>query len=190
VVYTSDKGVSTLLAEKRIDKAGGGGSSDLSILTVGGKDYTLPLFNGTWNMLKNNVSLSGSSYQIQTNAIYYQDGNYWVAYDFESLSTENAADPNFTIEDINSLYNIPTHQFDFFVKIDTSRVLTIDNTDLGGSVRVFKSDVIPVERGALYNDGTSLYVNMNVTGTGAIGGFGGLEYINGDGWRLIGTLTS
>ncbi len=149
------------------------------------------MFNGTWNMLKNNVSLSGSSYQIQTSAIYYQDGYYWVAYDPEWLSTENAADPNFTIEDFNSLYNIPTHMFDTFVKIDTSRVLTIDNTDLGsGSVRIFKSDVIPVERGALYNDGTSLYLNMNVTSTGAIGGFGGGEYINYNGWRAIGTLNT
>ena len=191
VVYTSDKGVSTLIAEKRIGKAGSGGG-DLSILTVGGKAYTLPLFNGTWNMLKNNVSLSGSSYLIQTNAIYYQDGNYWVAYNPEPLSTENAGDPSFTIEAFNSLYyNAHTPPYDVFVEIVTSRVLTIDNTDLDwGSVRVFKSDVIPVERGALYNDGTSLYLNMNVTGTGAIGGFGGAQYINYNGWRLIGTLTT
>jgi len=192
VVYTSEKGVSTLLAEKRIGKAGSGGGSDLSILIVGGKDYTLSIYNGTWDMLKNNVSLSGSSYTTKINDIYYQDGNYWVAYNPESLSTENATDPNFTIEDFNSFYynkHAPPH--DVFVKINTSRVLTIDDTDLGSvSVRIFKSDVIPVERGALYNDGTSLYLNMNVTSTGAIGGFGGGEYINYNGWRLIGTPTS
>ncbi|RBQ23270.1 MAG: hypothetical protein ALMCE001_18660 [Methanocorpusculum sp. MCE] len=56
-------------------------------------------------MLKNNVSLSGSSYQIQTSAIYYQDGYYWVAYDPEWLSTENAADPNFNIEDLRISIN-------------------------------------------------------------------------------------
>jgi len=164
VVYTSEKGVSTLIAEKRIGKAGSGGG-DLTILHADGHTYSLSIFDGQWSEFKVIVSGTISGMNTPGREILYQDGKYWFVYDPCWLSKENALDSTYRVEDFNTYITTTTtgRWYPCMIEIlNNEHVLTSADFSSGTT---FKPEVLPLELGKLYTDGTNLYMYNYINAT-------------------------
>ena len=86
VVYTSDKGVSTLLAEKRIGKAGSGGGFE--------DKYTI-IHRVNWQTFLDEVNASSGGLSLGHGIVYVDNGEYWVSINYQYMSKADAAtDPS------------------------------------------------------------------------------------------------
>ena len=185
VVYTSDKGVSTLLAEKRIGKAGSGGGGELGVLVLDGKKYTITSTWEQWSQYKANDVNQNTN--IPMNLIFYQDGEYWYVVQPNYLSKIDAENPDFTIQMFNALYptngdvivNINQSISNLFYESDT----TIHPTD--PNIRVLDRQATV---GALYIDSNNdLYIYSDlITPISYFASY----YIGPYSWYKIGTLLS
>ena len=163
VVYTGTDGGETVLMQKTIGKAGSGGSGesggggDLSILHANGHTYTLSNYYGQWSEFKEIVSgtISGRS-TPDRGEILYEDGKYWFVYDPCWVSKENASDSTYTVQDFNNYIISPSRWYPCMIEIlKDESVLTSADFSSGTT---FKPEVLPLELGKLYTDGTDLYM--------------------------------
>lgn len=159
VVYTNDKGISTLLAEKTIGKAGSGGG-DIKILKINGMKFDLSdYWGGEWKDIveeAKNLPNNWNTITLIRHKIYYDDEEYWFNLN-EGLSLrkdEAALDPSL------SEFNLNLTQPDQMTHIILTRVLTPDNTtgNPWNDERTFNDDVRPVNKGTLYCSEMKLYV--------------------------------
>lgn len=121
VVYTSEKGVSTLLAEKRIGKAGSG-STDFSTITVGGNTYQILEFKGDWITVVNTAKNSAATqYLLEKNSTYQYGNECWIVVDLGTWLSKTEAMSEPTPEEYNSLHT------GSLVKLNTDTVLTQAN---------------------------------------------------------------
>jgi len=185
VVYTSDKGVSTLLADKKIGKAGSGGEAELGVLVLGGKKYTITSTWEQWTEYKANDDNQNKN--IPMNLIFYQDGEYWYVVQPNYLSKIDAENPDFTIQMFNALY--PSNG-DVIVNINQS----IGNLFYESDTTLYPSDpnVRVLDRqatvGALYIDSNNdLYIYSHLTDPIS---YFATYYIGPYQWYKIGTLSS
>ena len=185
VVYTSDKGVSTLIADKKIGKTGSGGGTELGVLVLGGKKYTITSTWEQWSEYKANDANKNKN--IPMNRIYYQDGEYWYVVQPNYLSKTNAENPDFTIQMFNALYpangdvivNINQGISNLFYESDT----TLYPTD--PKIRVLDRQATV---GALYLDSNNdLYIYSHLTVPTL---YFAIYYIGPYQWYKIGTLSS
>ncbi len=155
VVYTSDKGVSTLLAEKRIGKAGGGGN--IKILEIGGNTFDLSNeWGDEWTNIvaqAKNLTYPEASILINPYKVYYDGGDYWWVRNSGLRLTKAEADLDPSLDTFTA-----THSNDL-VKIKHDRLLTYDDTEFAwvGTVQ-FLAAVKPVNTGTLFTNGPILYV--------------------------------
>lgn len=148
VVYTSDKGVSTLLAEKRIGKAGGGGGGFEDKYTI------IPGQKKQWAQFLDQVLASEWGLPFGNGNVYIDNGEYWVAYYGKTMSKESAASRP-TIQsyvDSRPLEHI-------FMKIDLSNKI-YNESDITTFDQPWKSPPYPV-RGSLYEYDGYLYICQN-----------------------------
>ncbi len=156
VVYTSDKGVSTLLAEKTIGKAGSGGG-DLRILDIGGSSFNLSNeWGDEWTNIvitAQNLTHDWESVLIAPYKVYYDGGDYWWVRNSGLRLTKAEADSDPSLDTFTA-----THSNEL-IKIKRDRLLTYDDTEFAwvGAVK-FLDAVKPVNTGTLFTDGTILYV--------------------------------
>jgi len=184
VVYTNDKGVSTLLAQKKIDKAGsGGGSGDIKILEINGMKYDLSdYWGGEWKDIveeAQNLSKDWNTITLIRHKIYYDDGEYWFNLN-EGLSLrkdEAVLDPS--LSEFNLAH---PNQMTYII---TTRILTPDNTtgNPWNDERRFNDDVRPVNKGTLYCSEMKLYVYVGGEPSTIISN----SHINDGEWIQIGT---
>lgn len=140
VVYTSDKGVSTLIAEKRIGKAGSGG---------GGFEDRYTIINKTqWaDFLIKAQNYDGS---LGKGIVYVDNGEYWVSIN-DQYVTKAQADTNPSIQEYMTSYS------DYrLIEIDLSKKIynTSDIETPGGT---WKSPYPTI--GSLYEYAGSLYMD-------------------------------
>lgn len=163
VVYTSDKGVSTLLAEKKIGKAGGGGG-DIKILEIGGESFDL---SNEWGDEWTNIVITAQHLTNDWEAVnvigykvYYDDGNYWWVRNANFRLTKAEADLDPSLDTFTA-----AHSNDL-IKIKRDRLLTYSDTEPAwvGVVK-FLVAVKPVNTGTLFTNGTILYVWAHDTDT-------------------------
>jgi porphobilinogen synthase len=185
VVSTSDKGISTLLAEKTVGKAGSGGGADPMILLAAGQKYLISdaVWGGVWKNLRDEANATGSI-TLPNNNVYY-DGEYhwWAITSFGvppyTLSEAEAQ----TTSNITIFTELPQH--DEWIKIDTSKVFTYKDGEWEGWHIVFKDN--KPNTGALYCDNdTKLYV----WAANFLAGTFDTTSINPYGWVNIGALVS
>jgi len=87
VVYTSDKGVSTLLAEKTIGKAGSGGG--------GFEDKYTIIHRVNWQTFLDDVNASSGGLSLGHGIVYVDNGEYWVSINNQyMLKADAATDPS------------------------------------------------------------------------------------------------
>jgi porphobilinogen synthase len=155
IVYTSDKGVSTLLAEKRIGKAGGGGN--IKILEIGGNTFDLSNeWGDEWTNIvaqAKNLTYPEASILINPYKVYYDGGDYWWVRNSGLRLTKAEADLDPSLDTFTS-----THSNDL-VKIKQDRLLTYDDTEFAWVGTVQFLDVVkPVNTGTLFTNEPILYV--------------------------------
>lgn len=152
VVYTSDKGVSTLIAEKRIGKAGsgGGGFEDRYTIIDGQKKQ--------WAEFLDQVLASPGGLPFGNGNVYIDNGEYWVAYYGKYMSIENASSRP-TIQ--NYVDARPLEYI--FMKIDMSNKIFTEG-DITTFDQPWRSPPYPV-RGSLYEYGGFLYICQNAGST-------------------------
>jgi len=162
VVYTSDKGVSTLLAEKRIGKTGGGGG-DIKILEINGMKFDLSDYWGSeWIDIVDdakNLTNDWNTITLIRHKIYYDDGEYWFNLNDGLSLRKDEAELDPSLSEFNLAH--PNQM----VYIIITRVLTPDNTtgNPWNDERTFNDDVKPVNKGTLYCTDMKLYVYVNNT---------------------------
>ncbi|ABN06229.1 hypothetical protein Mlab_0051 [Methanocorpusculum labreanum Z] len=156
VVYTSDKGVSTLLAEKKIGKAGGGGGN-IKIIEIGGESFNLSNeWGDEWTNIvaqAKNLTYPEASIPIAPYKVYYDSGNYWWVRNSGLSLTKAEADLD------PSLDTFTASHVGELIKIKRDRLLTYDDTEFAwaGTVK-FLNAVKPVNTGTLFTNGPNLYV--------------------------------
>lgn len=156
VVYTSDKGVSTMIAEKRIGKAGSGGGN-IRILEIGGDTFNLSTtWGGEWPNIvaqAKNLTFPEASILINPYNVYYDGGNYWWVRNSGLRLTKAEADLDPSLDTFTS-----THSNDI-IKIKRDRLLTYGDTEYAwvGVVK-FLATAKPVNTGTLFTNGPNLYV--------------------------------
>ncbi|ABN06230.1 hypothetical protein Mlab_0052 [Methanocorpusculum labreanum Z] len=160
VVYTSDKGVSTLLAEKKIGKAGSGGGGSGS----GGGGSGIASFEDTytiitkvdWQTFLDNVNASISGLSLGHGIVYVDNGEYWVSLDNKRVSKAEAA-TNPSIQEYMDIY-----RDNRLVMIDLSKKMyTEDDMDPTDFSKPWKSTPYPTI-GSLYEYGGALYMDAIV----------------------------
>jgi len=156
LVYTSDKGVSTLLAEKRIGKAGGGGGN-IKIIEIGGDSFNLSdEWGDEWTNIvitAQNLTHDWESVLIPPYKVYYDGGDYWWVRNSGLRLTKAEADLDPSLDTFTA-----AHSNDL-IKIKRDRLLTYDDTEFAwvGTVK-FLNAVKPVNTGTLFTNGPNLYV--------------------------------
>ncbi len=161
VVYTSDKGVSTLLAQRRIGKAGSG-STDFSTITVGGNTYQIPEFKGDWITVVNTTKNSAATqYLLEKNSTYQYGNECWIVVNIGTWlsKTEAISDP--TPAEYNSLHT------GSLVKLNTDTVLTqanvVDTKYYPASTFVYFDNSYPM--GTLFANNSNLYAYVSSDST-------------------------
>jgi len=191
VVYTGTNGGDTILAQKKIDKAGSGKVVDHQILEIDGVKYSLldSVWDGggEWNELLDeaNESITGSI-TLAENKVYY-DGTYWWAR--ESSSNYSLT----TVQSQNDL-NISEYMVSVgrgtlgWVKFNTTRVLGPEDGHRGGydEQLVFNDNVKPIYTGSLFCNNTKLYVWASNSPANTFDA----SAINSWGWNEIGVPLS
>lgn len=163
VVYTSEKGASTLIAEKRIGKAGSGGG-DIEILEIAGDNFSLSAeWGDEWtNIVITAQSLPPGTYglAITPYKVYYDGGDYWWVRNNGLWLTKAEADSDPSLDTFTA-----AHSNDL-IKIKRDRLLTYSDTEPAwvGVVK-FLVAVKPVNTGTLFTNGTILYVWAHDTDT-------------------------
>ncbi|RBQ23268.1 MAG: hypothetical protein ALMCE001_18640 [Methanocorpusculum sp. MCE] len=154
VVYTSDKGVSTLLAEKNIGKAGSGGGDDSG--GGGGSDgfedtHTI-LHRFEWQTFLDEVNASTSGIFLGEGIVYVDDGEYWVSIDNKRVSKADAA----TNPSIQTYVDKTADNR--LLKIDLSKkIFTASDMDPTDFSQPWKSTPYPTV-GSLYEYDSTLYI--------------------------------
>ena len=188
VVYTGETGTSMLIADKKIGKTGSGGSTDLSILSVGGKTYNLPLFNGQWSEFKEIANNTISGMNIPGRKILYQDGKYWFVYDPNWLSKVDASNSAYTVQDFNThiITDTPRWYPCLIEVLKNEHVLTSADFSSGTT---FKPGFLPLKLGKLYTDGSNLYM-YNLIGANPLVTINYFTPSSTWDWVKIGTVSS
>ena len=147
VVYTSEKGVSTLIAEKRIGKAGSGG---------GGFEDRYTIINKTqWAdfLIKAQSDLPDHG-KLGHGIVYVDNGEYWVSIN-DQYVTKAAAATNPSIQEY--MNTLPIEIIPRLIKIDLSKKIynTSDIETPGGT---WKSPYPTI--GSLYEYSGALYMDV------------------------------
>jgi porphobilinogen synthase len=158
VVYTSDKGVSTLLADKKIGKAGSGGSGG-----DGFEDKYTIIKRVNWQAFLDEVlsspqSINHNGLHFGDGKVYVDNGEYWVAYYGKFMSIQNAT----SRPTIQSYVDARPSEY-ILMKIDMSNKI-YNESDITKFNQPWKSTPYPV-RGSLYKYNGFLYICQNAGST-------------------------
>ena len=156
VVYTSDKGVSTLLADKKIGKTGsGGGGFEDKYTIIAGKKMQ-------WAAFRDDVRNSSSNgLNIVLGIVYVDNGEYWVGTNSQTvLKTDVATNPSIQVYmGMPGTSNNPPR----LLKIDLSKkIFNASDMTPGVFTNPWNNGLssYPV-RGSLYEYGGFLYICQN-----------------------------
>jgi len=157
IVYTNEKGFSTLLAEKKIGKEGstGGSGSGGEVITVVQKfedNYTI-ITKVNWQTFLDNVNASISGLSLGHGIVYVDNGEYWVSINNKRMSKAEAA-TNPSIQTYMAGY-----ADDRLIKIDLSKkIFTASDMDPADFSKPWKSTPYPTI-GSLYEYAGALYMD-------------------------------
>lgn len=143
VVYTSDKGVSTLIAEKRIGKAGSGGG--------GFEDRYTIITRVNWQTFLDEVNASPGGLTLGHGIVYVDNGQYWVSINSMYMSKAEAA-TNPSIQTYMTSYS--DHRL---IEIDLSKKI-YNTSDIESPSGTWKSPYPTI--GSLYEYSGALYMDV------------------------------
>ncbi len=160
IVYTSDNGFSTLLAEKNIGKAGSttvsSGSGKVGTVVERFEDTYTIITKVNWQTFLDNVNASISGLSLGHGIVYVDNGEYWVSLDNKRVSKAEAA-KNPSIQDYMEIY-----RDNRLVMIDLSKkIYTESDMDPADFSQPWKSTPYPTI-GSLYEYERGLYMDAIV----------------------------